>query len=450
MSPRASLVEGYGPSLNADRSEDRRRTPEYYAPAESPVVLAPGRVYLVGEYALAEEECAVVAAITRHAKAQFVPRKAMMSALAAEVVKRAPVETGGTFTALPTGSVSIDVEDFRANGRLAGFGSSAAAAVASVGALLETLGMPVKSRKSLIFATATAGRRSALGDGTSEADSLLATYGGLLQISRVPGRAPEILPLEPPVHPHLVLFAAPSSVPQEEVLKGIRRYAMSHRAEFEAKRRQLRELAQRFADEISAGHVTRALHTVSRYTDELACLGVEARVPLMNEPFTLAAGFARGLGGVAKPTTADSGDIGVALFETRAAADKFREAIAPYLTVLDGDLDWLGVRCEGWSAELDEGPTAVDCPSPPPVAPVHAKVDDVARAPRVAASGATARVKSARRKGRWILPVLATAAAVALGAWLAWRRPLGDQGRAHAAATYSALPTVAAPAIPSR
>jgi phosphomevalonate kinase len=408
----------------------------------SPTILAPGRVLLVGEFSDAEDGCAVVAAITRYARAQVGPRADVMSGVVAEVMRQAQVTPGEILTALPTCSVSTTVDDLHENGRLSGLGWGAAAAVATAGALLETLGLPIDSRKSLVLATAREGFRASSGRTGSDADLLASTYGGLVQICRTKEAAPQALPIDCPAELHLVLFSARSSVRPLQVLEGIQRYATANRAGFDARNRVLRDCSQRFVKEISKGCTTGALWAAGRYTDELASLGTAAKVPVANELFTLASGLARHLGGVAKPTGAGNGNLGVAMFASREAADHFRKAAAEHLMVLDGDLDRLGVRRQDSSSELDEGPTQVESLTVPPSdrnptaavwksstgGTIESAVDDIDTTPRAIAP-VQARAKATQRARRLILSALVIGAAAVLGA--APTKFIGSHLRAH-------------------
>lgn len=335
---------------------------EHPTPIGTPVVRAPGRILLVGEYGDIVDSPAVVAAIGCHAKAQFVPRLDVMPKRVAETVRRTQLELGEIFGALPAGSVQIDDEDFRHPGLLADLGATAAASVATVGALLETVGLPVATRRSLVLAIADGGRRASGGQVGSGADSLAATYGGLVQITRSKGAAPKAFPIMAPKGLHLVVFAASPCISPQQIAGGVQRYEQTDPVGFEDRARALRGFAQRFVDEVNAGQSTGAIFAAGKYGDELAKLGAAAQVPVASEAFAAAAELAREIGGVAKPTGAGNGAIGVAMFATREAAELFRKAHPECISVLEGDFDRLGVRRQGpdaWfeSAEIPALPT---------------------------------------------------------------------------------------------
>ena len=397
---------------------------------KAPVVLAPGRVFLVGEHTT-EDGCAVVAAITRHAKAQFA-HGADVAALVAEVTQRTRVGLAEVFAALPMGSLSVDVGDFRENDRPLALGSSVAAAVATIGALFETLGLSIANRKSMVLASAQAGRDAAIGCVEGDVDWLAATYGGLVHMKRQKGEV-EIQAAPAPAGLHLVLFAAPVGVTAQQLHAGIERYARSDPASFNIRSQRLRELAQQVSQDLTAASVRSALAAARAYSDEHAQLASEAQVPLMRGSLALASTLARELGGLAKPT-AGQGDVGVAMFASREAADKFREASAPYLSLLQGGIDRLGVRCQGPSMPHDEGPTDVELVSPevfdassmavlltpgPPTPEGVGVGQDLDRASSSMTTRVPARAPAGRRGRRFILLAFASLVAFAFGAELA-------------------------------
>ncbi|HEY5284212.1 MAG TPA: hypothetical protein VIM14_15585, partial [Polyangia bacterium] len=300
-------------------------------------------------------------------------------------------------------------------------------------ALLEALGCPMENRKSLIFNIADAGRRAVQGDVGSGADTLAATYGGLVQVSCVRGVVSQVLPLDSPDAMHLVLFSAGPSIVPQRVVEGLERYKRSAPADFTDRSRVLRDLSRRFVDEVSAKRATGAISTAGRYGDELADLSTVAQVPIVTEVFARASEMARDLGGVAKPTGTGGGQIGVAIFPSSEAAQLFRKACSKSVTLLEGEWDQFGVRCESplghpdaKTIEIPSFPT----PSPEPepgdslsrgeivtVAPVleqmdtaPTKIDGVTTLPRGLAAG---------HLRRQILPIAMITSALLLFAWFA-------------------------------
>jgi len=327
---------------------------EHDTPIGTPVVIAPGKIFLVGEYAVLDEGCAVLAAITRHARAQFIPRMDSMPPMVSELVRRTKAELGEAAAALPPGAVLVNAEDFQLGCAAGGLGSSAAIAVATVGAVYESLGLAVEERRAKISALADSGRRATQGDVGSGADTAAATYGGLIQITRHKDALPSIERLAPPIGLHLALFSAGRSISTRQMTAGLREYAQHEPAAFEHAMESLRNIAHRFVAEVSTRHATGAVVAAGKYGEELAKLAAAASVPILTETFALASELAREFGGIAKPAGAGGGEIGVAMFATPEAARLFRNACTQPLTPIEGDIEPSGVRCRSLETAADE------------------------------------------------------------------------------------------------
>jgi phosphomevalonate kinase len=320
----------------------------------TPLVVAPGKVFLVGEYAVLEEGIAVLAAVSRHAVGQYIPGLAPFTPLVAESVRRAKAELGDAAAALPQGSVLVNTDAFHQDDQKLGFGSSAAAAVVSVGAVFESAGLSIETRKPQILAIADAAHRASQGGMGSGADVAAAVYGGLIQVLRLPGRPPEVTPLHPPQGLHLVVFWTGASASSKDMMEGVARFAKKDSLAYLHIMDNLREIALRFSQELQAGRATGAVAAAGRYGKQLAVLGTAAGIPIVTEAFTRAAEVAKELGGIAKPSGAGGGDIGVAMFATPEAARLFARACQRPLSALDLDLDRKGVRLSRGNTDESE------------------------------------------------------------------------------------------------
>jgi phosphomevalonate kinase len=310
----------------------------------TPVVIAPGKIFLVGEYAVLEEGCAVLAAVTRHAVAQFVPGMEPMSKVVAEAVSRAREKIGEAASALPPGSVLVNTDDFHQGDQKLGLGSSAAAAVAAVGALLESAGVTIEKNRDLVLSIALAAHRMAQGGSGSGADVAAAVHGGLIKVERQIVGGPSVESLLPPAGLRLVVFWTGQPVSTASMIAGVQKFARADPAAYRANITSLRDIAGRFVAELRAGSATGAIAVAGRYGKQLAALGTAASVPIVTDLFTRASDLAKELGGIAKPSGAGGGDIGVAMFATPEAARLFARALQKPLAPLEVDLDRLGVR----------------------------------------------------------------------------------------------------------
>jgi len=310
----------------------------------TPVVIAPGKIFLVGEYAVLEEGPAVLAAVTRYAVAQFMPGMDPMSTVVAEAVKRARAEIGEAASALPPGSVLVNTDDFQQGQQKIGLGSSAATAVAAVGALFESAGVSVDKNRPQVLAIADAAHRAAQNGVGSGADVAAAVHGGLIKVERQPTGAPLVEPLATPAGLHLVVFWTGQAVSTAKMIEGVKKFARRDPAAYRQMIDNLREIAEKFVAELRTGSATGAVAAAGRYGRRLAVLGVAASVPIVTDAFTRASELAKELGGIAKPSGAGGGDIGVAMFATPEAARLFARALPKPIAPLDVDLDRMGVR----------------------------------------------------------------------------------------------------------
>jgi phosphomevalonate kinase len=309
----------------------------------TPVVAAPGKIFLVGEYAVLDGGVAVLAAVSRYAVAQYVPGTEPQSAVVGEAVKRSLTAIGEASAALPPGSVLVDTDAFCQGKFKIGLGSSAATAVATVGAMFETAGLSIEHMQDEVFSTAEAAHRAAQGGVGSGADVAAAVYGGFIRFMRPAEGPPIVEPVAVPASLHLVVFWTGDSADTRELVESVQSYAKLAPSSYRMLIGALRTTAERFVNELHAGRATGAVVAAGRYGRQLAELGKAAGVKIVTEAFDQAAALARELGGDAKPSGAGGGDVGVALFATPEAASLFARACQPALTVLDVSLASSGV-----------------------------------------------------------------------------------------------------------
>ena len=319
----------------------------------SPVVAAPGKVFLMGEYAVLEGAPAVVSAIGRFAVGQFVPGNEPESEFVAEAVRAALAGIGDHAAALPEGSVMVDSKAFSTDGRKLGLGSSAAVTTASVASVLELAGLPVASNRELCFSIAENAHRLAQGGVGSGADVAAAVHGGLLQYRRPPGGYPIAERLRHPSGLKIVVFAEGKSSSTPSLIRTVRALADRDPASYARCMRPMRETAETFAEAFAEGKVPELIAAARTFQTAMAELGTCAGVPIVTTRFEIAADLAINLGGVAKPSGAGAGDIGVGLFADDAAANTFCARIAELgMRVLDAPLEAKGVHRRTASANL--------------------------------------------------------------------------------------------------
>ncbi len=319
----------------------------------SPVVVAPGKIFIMGEYAVLEGAPAVVAAVGRFAIGQFVPGYEPDSNFVAEAVRATLLGIGDRSAALPAGSVMVDSTAFSADGRKLGIGSSAAVTAASVAAVLELAGLPVASNRDLCFSLAETAHRQAQGGLGSGADVAAAVHGGLLQYRRPPGGYPITERLKRPAGLHVVVFAEDQSASTPDLVRGVRAFAERAPTAYASAMRPLREQAELFVEAFAAGNVPELLATARAFSTAMGELGAQSGVPIVTSRFEIAANLAINLGGAAKPSGAGGGDIGVGLFGDEQTAATFASRVAQLgLRVIDAPLESKGVHRRQPSANL--------------------------------------------------------------------------------------------------
>jgi phosphomevalonate kinase len=309
-----------------------------------PLVTAPGKVFLVGEYAVLEGSAAVLAAVSRRAIGQYVPDMTPASLVVAEVLERAVEALGELGTAIPRGAPLVDTEAFRDGETKLGLGSSAAAAVAAAGAVLSYAGVDVAARRDLLFTVADEGHRAAQGGVGSGGDIAASVHGGFVGFVRPPGGAAIVRRLSRPHGLEVVVFWTGSAASTPALIQGVRALAGRAPGRYAALLDELRQTADRFVQAFLGNDPRGAIRQADAYGQGMEKLGASAEVPIVTRPFAEAAALARGLGGAAKPSGAGGGDVGVALFADPAAAAAFTARCPEGVSVLDVTIDADGAR----------------------------------------------------------------------------------------------------------
>jgi phosphomevalonate kinase len=310
----------------------------------SPVVAAPGKVFLVGEYAVLEGGAAVLAAVSRYAVAQYLPDLPPQSTLVAETVRCALATLGELAPAVPAGSALVDTAAFRHEGAKLGLGSSAAAAVAAAGAVLAFVGVDITAHRDLLFDVADRGHRAAQGGVGSGGDVAAAVHGGFLGYRRPPGGTPLIRKLSRPSGLEMVVFWTGRPASTTALVQAVRALATHAPAMYSALIDEMRYTADQFVEAFASSDAPGAIMHADIYGQLLEKLGACAQVPIVTAPFLEAAALARRLGGAAKPSGAGGGDVGVALFGDEDGAAQFTRRCPPGISVLDVRVDPDGAR----------------------------------------------------------------------------------------------------------
>lgn len=311
------------------------------------VISAPGKVVISGEYAVLTGTVAIVAAVDARARVRaFRGAPDPSASLPPEVVEARRVAEDH-LGALPDLHLVLDTQALREGDRKYGLGSSAAAAAAAVGAVMDAHGISIDaaSRRE-VLRLAHEGHRAVAPKG-SGVDVAAASLGGFLRFRRDGAEIAEATPIAWPTGlvPALVWTGTPARtselVAQIDALRG--RDPAAHARAIRA----VAEAAERFASALSTSNVGEAIEALDAHGLAMAALGRAADAPIVTEALARAASLARGLGGAAKPSGAGGGDIAIALLPSlEAAREMLRRAPEVGLTPLDLALGGEGVRVE--------------------------------------------------------------------------------------------------------
>ena len=310
----------------------------------APTVAAPGKLFLAGEYAVLEGAPAVLAAAATPAgvaTARFEPGQAPTSAVIAAATTHARAALAACGLALPEGAARVDTTAFLHEGVKLGLGSSAAAAVTAVAAAFVHGGLVLADQLPLLRATADAAHRVAQGGVGSGGDIAASVHGGFLRFARAAvdgddgeASATAVTPLDRPAGLTLVTFWTRSAARTPDFISGVRRFAAANPAAHRQRMAELATRAGRFAD-VFARDPRATVHAAAAYGEAMAALGRDAALPIVIPAVAHAAALAVDLGGAAKPSGAGGGDMGIAFFAEKAAAEAFAARCPEGVLVLD-------------------------------------------------------------------------------------------------------------------
>lgn len=293
-------------------------------------VSVPGKIVLLGEYAVLEGAPAMVAAVSVRGEGVRTASAGAESPVVQAVRARAQAE-GPVFE----GGVSIDTERFRGPGRnKLGLGSSAATAVATAALLLGR-------KDEVCYRVALEGHRAAAKGKGSGIDVCASFHGGVLECEHQPGRmAPMSSGLD---GLHMGVFHLGPSARTSSFIRSCRAAPGWSRWV-----RQLGDLAEGGIAAHRVGDLQRFLALVARFGWTMEGLGEDAGVPVVTEACRQLMRHAEELGGAAKPAGAGGGDVAVAWLRRPEDLDRLAERSG--LRRLELSVEPQGVRFESGEA----------------------------------------------------------------------------------------------------
>ncbi len=317
-------------------------------PAQDVVITAPGKAFLIGEYAVLDGADAIVLAVARrvtlrrgHGPSQGLVARAVLAA--AESLGRAD---------LAALSFQADSSALSRRGQKIGLGSSAAVAAASVAAVFHEAGLEIAQPdvRWRLWEVARAAHDAFQEQQGSGGDVAASVFGGVIRLTRAPDGSPCIERWRLPRGVRLVFLWSGQPASTRRMVRAVRTVREGRRAEYSGLIAQMARVSRAFAQ---ADQPDVAIEVLAEYANLLGELGRLCGVPIVT-PFADVVGqVARRFGGAAKPSGAGGGDLVVAALPEDADLCAFREAVGIGAD-LDLSLDPEGVRVEAASAFVQE------------------------------------------------------------------------------------------------
>ena len=310
---------------------------------------APGKLFLIGEYAVLDGAPALLTAVDRrvHVRVETArdgrwsltaPNLGLDALDLGPVAGKRPVFAAGiehklavfdavcqeaetaSGTQLDPAHVTIDSADFACDGHKLGLGSSAAVAAALYAALTHAAGLSL-ARRALAEGAIRAHRRAQNGAG-SGGDVATAVYGGLISYTR--GADPIALAWPEDLVVFAVVTGTGASTP--DLVGRVREYATSDPETHARDIARLAELAETAAPKLrdTAGF----LDLAAAYFAALCTLDGHAQAGIVSAPHHALADVVANAGGVFKTSGAGGGDVGLVFVAHGPNEQAVRRALA--------------------------------------------------------------------------------------------------------------------------
>lgn len=323
-------------------------------------VSAPGKMVLLGEYAVLSGAPAVVAAVNRRAAVEtahspssnwvvtapgFSDRSAEFEIDAdgaprwlVEGNQQAFILVDRLLRELSTGALvdlksigplemTLDTREFfesTGQGRAKlGLGSSAALTVALVSALAARAGI---DRVGFGLQTMIDLHRHAQGGLGSGVDVAASVHGGVIRFQLEAERQATATPLALPSDLHLAAYWTGTSASTGSFLEALQKRRVESPKEVDVALEVLREVSSDGMDSLAAGSTPGFLSAVDRFWVALVALGRAIEMPIVSEPHQRLRSLAEEHGVCYKPSGAGGGDFGVAFAADRGPLQQLSAA----------------------------------------------------------------------------------------------------------------------------
>ncbi|MFA5667636.1 MAG: hypothetical protein WC967_00200 [Balneolaceae bacterium] len=322
---------------------------------------APGKLILLGEYAVLEQAPCLVVAVDRSCNVDLKPidgnvfsieasnqeiPKVQFSLNKGEIQFLEPLSDVNrnrlrfvlytlnhvieqNNNSLPTAVIHIDSASFyhKKSGNKLGLGASAAITVSLLSALSKLIGKPLTGQE--LYRTAHRIHRKAQGKIGSGADIAASSVGGILQY-RMAGNGAVDGYLEQVTWPKdliMIPIWAGYSASTQDMVRKVESYRDENPNAFNAIMDPLKQLSKDGCLAFRNGDTERFLAIVDDFIEQERKLGEASDTEIISEAHLQILEAVKDAGGVYKPSGAGSGDIGVAFCNNLDTAQKIMRAV---------------------------------------------------------------------------------------------------------------------------
>jgi ERG8-type phosphomevalonate kinase len=317
--------------------------------------LTPGKLILLGEYAVLEGAPALAAAVNRFARVSLHPLPGKEFRVSAPTIDinaitfylnengkvcfsgERPLDVSGKldfFSATVEGAarylrrfnvpltpaeINLDTGDFflEKSPEKLGLGSSAALTTGLFAALLTHAGKTVPGENGYLelFDLAVETHRAAQGNIGSGIDIAASTFGGVLQyqVNRNSGnRKPLIEHLQLPGELRMLVVWAGKSASTKEFVEKVNAFRVKNPKKFNGIMGEMAEISSRGCEALKTGKTAHFLEMAQQYYRQMDELGRCSNIPIISTEHRRIAEIVQSSGAVYKPSGAGGGDLGIA------------------------------------------------------------------------------------------------------------------------------------------
>jgi phosphomevalonate kinase len=315
----------------------------------------PGKLILLGEYAVLEGAPALVTAVNRFARINLQPssgkdfqvsapaiginrvsfyldqnnKVCSLGNISPDVTSKlnffsATVEVAArylqnTSTSIAPAKINLDTGDFflEKTGEKLGLGSSAALTIGLLGALLAYAGKTILHDKDYLqlFNLAVRAHRAAQGNLGSGIDIAASAFGGVVQYRvnlHSAGQKPEIARLHFPGELRMLIVWTGKSASTKEFVNCVNVFREKKPHDFNSIMGGMTEISSAGCEALKTGKTAFFLEIVRQYYQKMDELGKRCDIPIISAEHRRIAGIVQSNGAVYKPSGAGGGDLGIA------------------------------------------------------------------------------------------------------------------------------------------